>query len=298
MSFTTSPSRIFALTALAMIAFAANSILARLALTGGEAQGYIGGYIGPWGFTAIRFISGAICLALIIGPTKTLRQGRWTAAFALLLYGVFFSYAYISLPAGTGALILFAVVQITMIGGGLLAGERLQVLQWLGLVLAMVGLVYLMLPSIAPPSPIGAAMMVMAGLGWGLYSLMGRGQGDPTALTAGNFLRAAIICAVVTIPLMWVLPETQPAPKGITLALASGILTSGLGYVIWYMALKHLTAARAGIAQLTVPILAAIGEILFIAEPFTGRFFIAMCTTLAGVGLATLPLKDLFKSRL
>jgi len=270
MSFTTSPSRIFALTALAMIAFAANSILARLALTGGDAQGYIGGYIGPWGFTAIRFISGAICLALIIGPTKTLRQGRWTAAFALLLYGVFFSYAYISLPAGTGALILFAVVQITMIGGGLLAGERLQVLQWLGLVLAMVGLVYLMLPSIAPPSPIGAAMMVMAGLGWGLYSLMGRGQGDPTALTAGNFLRAAIICAVVTIPLMWVLP----------------------------VALKHLTAARAGIAQLTVPILAAIGGILFIAEPFTGRFFIAMCTTLAGVGLATLPLKDLFKSRL
>ena len=279
-----SPIRIFTLTTLAMIAFAANSILARLALTGGD--------IGPWGFTAIRFISGAICLSLIIGPTRTLKQGSWKAAVALLLYGVFFSYAYLSLAAGTGALILFAAVQITMIGGGLIAGERLRVLQWLGVALAMGGLVYLMLPSIAPPSPIGAAMMVMAGLGWGVYSLMGRGPADPIALTAGNFLLAAIICAVVTIPLMWALPETHPAPKGITLALASGILTSGLGYVIWYMALKHLTAARAGIAQLTVPIIAAIGGILFIAEPFTGRFFIAMCATLAGVGLATFGPKE------
>jgi len=132
----------------------------------------------------------------------------------------------------------------------------------------------------------------LAGLGWGLYSLMGRGQGDPTALTAGNFLRAAIICAVLTLPLMLTLPEITPAPKGIMLALTSGILTSGLGYVIWYMALKHLSATRAGIAQLTVPIIAAIGGMLFIAEPFTIRFFIAMCMTLGGVGLATLsPIK-------
>ena len=277
---TASPMRIFTLTALAMIAFAANSILARLALTGGD--------IGPWGFTAIRFISGAICLALIIGPTKTLRQGSWMAALALLLYGAFFSYAYISLSAGTGALILFAAVQLTMISGGLLAGERLRILQGLGLIIAMAGLVYLMLPNIAPPSPLGAAMMTLAGLGWGLYSLMGRGKGDPTALTAGNFLRAAIICIVVTIPLTEVIPETKLAPTGIMLALASGILTSGLGYVIWYMALKHLTATNAGIAQLTVPILAAIGGMLFIAEPFTARFFIAMCVTLGGVALATL----------
>lgn len=274
------PLRIFTLTALAMIAFAANSILARLALTGGD--------IGPWGFTAIRFISGAACLALIIGPTKTLRQGSWKAALALLLYGVFFSYAYISLSAGTGALILFAAVQITMIGGGLLAGERLRILQWLGLILAMSGLVYLMLPTIAPPSPVGAVMMATAGLGWGLYSLMGRGKGDPTALTAGNFLRAAIICAVVTVPVLFTFPENKLAPTGIGLALTSGILTSGLGYVIWYMALKYLTSTRAGIAQLTVPIIAAIGGMLFIAEPFTGRFFIAMCLTLGGVALATL----------
>jgi len=169
-----------------------------------------------------------------------------------------------------------------------LAGERLKILQWLGLVLAMSGLVYLMLPTIAPPSPIGAMMMTMAGIGWGLYSLMGRGKGNPTALTTGNFLRAALICAAVTVPLLWVFPETTLAPKGIILALMSGIITSGLGYVIWYMALKHLTATRAGIAQLTVPIIAAIGGMLFIAEPFTARFFIAMCVTLGGVTLATL----------
>ena len=276
----TTPLRIFSLTALAMIAFAANSILARLALTGGD--------IGPWSFTAIRFISGAVCLALIIGPMKTLRQGSWNAAFALLLYGIFFSYAYLLLSAGTGALILFAVVQITMIGGGLLAGERLRALQWLGLALAMGGLVYLMLPSVAPPSPIGAIMMSLSGLGWGLYSLMGRGKGNPTALTAGNFLRAAIICAVITLPVLLILPEAAIGPKGIGLALLSGIMTSGIGYVIWYMALKHLTATRAGIAQLTVPFIAAIGGMLFIAEPFTLRFFIAMCLTLLGVALATL----------
>ena len=276
----TTPLRIFSLTALAMIAFAANSILARLALTGDD--------IGPWSFTAIRFISGAVCLALIIRPMKTLRQGSWNAAFALLLYGIFFSYAYLLLSAGTGALILFAVVQITMIGGGLLAGERLRALQWLGLALAMGGLVYLMLPSVAPPSPIGAIMMSLSGLGWGLYSLMGRGKGNPTALTAGNFLRAAIICAVITLPDLLILPEAAIGPKGLGLGLLSGIMTSGIGYVIWYMALKHLTATRAGIAQLTVPFIAAIGGMLFIAEPFTLRFFIAMCLTLLGVALATL----------
>jgi len=279
-----SPLRIFALTALAMIAFAANSILARLALTGGD--------IGPWSFTAIRFMSGAIILALIIGPTKTLRQGSWKAALALLLYGAFFSYAYLSLSAGTGALILFAAVQITMISGGLLAGERLKILQWLGLALAMGGLVYLMLPKVAPPSPLGVIMMSTAGLGWGLYSLMGRGKGDPTALTAGNFLRAGIICAGLTLPILSLLPETNLGLNGLLLALASGVITSGLGYVIWYMALKHLTATRAGIAQLTVPIIAAIGGMLFIAEPFTARFFIAMCLTLGGVALATLSPKE------
>lgn len=278
-----SPLQIFGLTALTMVAFAGNSILARLALTDGD--------IGPWSFTAIRFISGAMCLALIIGPAKILRQGSWSAAFALMLYGVFFSYAYVSLSAGTGALILFAAVQITMISGGLLAGERLRAIRWLGLLIAMGGLAYLMAPQIEPPSPIGAVMMAIAGLGWGLYSLMGRGKGNPTALTAGNFLRAAIICSLLTLPTLHLFPENNLAKNGILLALASGVITSGLGYVIWYMTLKHLTATRAGIAQLSVPIIAAIGGILFIAEPFTARFFIAMCVTLGGVSLATLSFK-------
>lgn len=280
MTIAVSPLRLFFLTALTMVAFAGNSIFARLALIDGD--------IGPWSFTAIRFISGAIFLALIIGPTKALRLGSWNAALILLLYGVFFSYAYILLAAGTGALILFAAVQITMIGGGLLAGERLSALQWFGAALAMGGLVYLMLPKTAPPSVLGAVMMSVAGLGWGLYSLMGRGQGNPTALTSGNFLRMAIICGIVTGPVLLLFPETIPTAKGITIALLAGVITSALGYVIWYKALKHLTATRAGIAQLTVPIIAAIGGMLFISEPFTMRFFIAMCVTLSGVALATL----------
>jgi len=281
---TISPLRLFMLTALAMSAFAANSILARLALSGADT----GAVIGPWGFTAIRFISGAICLAVIVGPKKSLGQGQWGAAFALLLYGILFSYAYLLLSAGTGALILFASVQITMIGGALWMGERLRMRQWLGTALAMSGLVYLMLPKALPPSPIGALMMGLSGIGWGLYSLRGRGSGDPAALTAGNFLRAGVICAVLTLPIFALLPEMQPARTGVILALLSGVITSGMGYVIWYMALKHLTATRAGVAQLTVPILAAIGGMLFISEPFTARFFIAMCVTLGGVALATL----------
>lgn len=284
-----SPLRIFTLTALAMAAFAANSILARLALTSGD--------IGPWAFTAIRFISGAVCLAVIVGPLKALREGNWRAASALLLYGIFFSYAYLLLSAGTGALILFAIVQITMIGGGLIAGERLRVLQWLGAALAMGGLVYLMLPKVAPPSFIGALMMSTAGLGWGLYSLMGRGKGNPSAMTAGNFLRAGILYAVITMPVLFLFPETPLAPEGVIHALLSGIITSALGYVIWYMALKYLTATRAAIAQLTVPIIAAIGGMLFISEPFTARFFIAMCVTLGGVALATLSPKGSLLTR-
>ena len=221
-----------------------------------------------------------------------MRQGDWKAAGSLLLYGIFFSYAYLLLSAGTGALILFAAVQITMIGGGLLAGERLRALQWIGVALAMGGLIYLMAPKVAPPSPLGAAMMALAGLGWGLYSLMGRGKGNPTALTAGNFLRAGLICAVLTLPLLGLFPETPLRLKGLILALLSGVVTSALGYVIWYTALKGLTATRAGVAQLTVPFIAALGGMLFIAEPFTLRFFIAMCITLAGVGLATIQISS------
>lgn len=276
---------VFALTTLAMLAFAANSVIARLALS--EAD------IGPWGFTAIRLISGALILALIAKPNRALKAGNWTSAGALLLYAAFFSYAYIQLAAGTGALILFAAVQITMIGGGLLSGERLSPLQWIGAAVAVVGLIYLLSPNIEAPSPIGAMLMMCSGLGWGLYSLQGRKAGDPTAQTTGNFVRAGLICALAT-PFIFsglklgLIGETPPKPIGIILALLSGTLTSGLGYIIWYMALKHLTAMRAGIAQLTVPIIAAIGGVIFISEPVTIRFIVLAIIILTGVGIATM----------
>jgi len=274
-----SPLRLFLITALAMIAFAANSVLARLALANAD--------IGPWHFTAIRFVSGALILALIARPAA-FKMGNWGSAAALLLYGALFSYAYIGLAAGTGALILFAAVQITMISGGLLAGERLNLLQWMGAAIAIAGLIYLLAPGISAPPLLTAIMMMGAGIGWGLYSLRGRRAGDPTAQTAGNFMRAALICLLLT-PLIFILgPQTPITSKGIIWALTSGIVTSGLGYVIWYMALKDLTAIRAGIAQLTVPVIAAIGGVIFIAEPLTWRFSLTALAVLGGVGIATM----------
>ncbi len=272
--------KIFGLTALAMLAFATNSVLARLALTDVA--------IGPWEFTAIRLISGALILALIVKPATALKSGNWASALSLFLYAACFSYAYLQLEAGTGALILFAAVQITMIGGGLIAGERLSLLQWAGTAMAIAGLVYLLAPSISAPPLIAATMMMIAGIGWGLYSLKGRGAGKPTAQTAGNFMRAGIICLMLSLPIFLLLPEPTLTSKGVIWALTSGMLTSGLGYVIWYMALIGLTATRAGIAQLTVPVIAAIGGMVFIAEPLTWRFMILALIILAGVGIATM----------
>lgn len=276
---------LFTVTALAMLAFAANSILARLALSHAD--------IGPWGFTAIRLISGALILALIAKSKKAETAGDWISAGSLILYAACFSYAYLQLAAGTGALILFAVVQITMIGGGLISGERLSKLQWLGTIIALAGLVYLLSPSIQAPPLFGAMLMMFSGLGWGLYSLRGRKAGDPTAQTTGNFIRAGLICALATPFILGglklgLLNETAPNTKGVMLALASGTITSALGYVIWYMALKHLTATRAGIAQLTVPVIAAIGGMIFISEPLTLRFLILATIILSGVGIATM----------
>lgn len=275
----------FALTALAMLAFAANSVLARLALSTPD--------IGPWGFTTIRLISGALILTLIAKSRQTESSGNWISAASLLLYAACFSYAYLQLAAGTGALILFAAVQITMIGGGLISGERLSKLQWLGTAIAVIGLIYLLSPNIEAPPLFGALLMMVSGLGWGLYSLRGRKAGDPTAQTTGNFVKAGIICAIATPFILsglqlGLIHESAPNTKGVLLALASGTVTSALGYVIWYMALKHLTATRAGIAQLTVPVIAAFGGMIFISEPLTLRFMILSTIILAGVGIATM----------
>lgn len=266
------------LASLALIAFAANSVLARLAL--------IDGAIGPLGFTTLRILSGAVFLVLLVGLRRARIAGNWAGALALLGYALFFSLAYLSLPAGTGALILFAMVQITMLGVGLITGERLRLLQWFGAALAVMGLIYLLSPGIAAPDPLGALAMGISGICWGAYSLLGRGGSDPTAQTAGNFARAAFVVAVMVLPIYLLLPEAPPRSEGVLYALLSGVITSGLGYAIWYRALKSITAIRAGLAQLSVPVIAAFGGILFLSEPLTLRFTLSTLIIFAGLGLA------------
>ena len=272
--------RIALLTLIAMLAFAGNSVLTRMALAEGEA--------GPWAFTLIRLVSGAAILALLAGPRRALSAANPISALALLVYAGFFSFAYLTLPAGTGALILFGMVQVTMIGAGLLSGERLGMAQLGGGALAIAGLVALLGPGIAAPSPIGAAMMALAGIAWGVYSLRGRRGGDPTQATAGNFLQAAAMALVLSLPVLTLSPETGLSPEGAALAIASGAITSGLGYAIWYTALKGLTSSTAGMAQLSVPAITAILGILVLSEPVTLRYLAASAVILGGVALATL----------
>lgn len=272
--------RLFLLTTLAMIAFAANSVLGRLALLDSD--------IGAGSFALIRLVSGAIVLALLVSARSLKPTGSWRGGAALLVYAAFFSYAYLALPAGTGAIILFAVVQITMLGWAIARGERLSRYQWAGLSLALAALVWLVSPSLESPSLIGALAMAIAGIGWGAYSLLGKTAGDPTRATTGNFVRASLIAAVLAVPAFVIHPEPMPSSNGIMLAIISGAVTSGLGYAIWYTALISLTTARAGIAQLSVPAIAAIGGVLFLSEPITLRFAFASAIILGGVGLAVL----------
>ena len=272
--------RIALLTLLAMLAFAGNSVLTRIALAGSEA--------GPGTFTLIRLVSGAVILAWLAGPRRALSAGNPLSALALLAYAGFFSFAYITLTAGTGALILFGVVQVTMIGAGLLGGERLGPAQLGGGGLALSGLVALLGPGLSAPSPLGAAMMALAGMAWGVYSLRGRGAGDPTQATAGNFLLAAAMALILSVPVFLLSPESGLTPKGAALAIASGAITSGLGYAVWYTALKGLSASTAGMAQLSVPAMAAILGAVVLSEPVTLRFLAASAVILGGVALATL----------
>jgi len=272
--------RLFLLTTLAMVAFAANSVLGRM--------GFVETEIGAGSFTFIRLLSGALILILLCALQAKRLGGTWRGGLCLTIYAVCFSYSYLAIPAGTGAIILFALVQITMLSWGLLRGERLSGLQWFGFVLALTALVWLVSPSLeAPPLPAAAAMAV-AGIAWGVYSLPGSGGGDPTAATAGNFVRAMLICVPILLVALPVAPEPPPPLDGVALAVMSGAITSGLGYAIWYVALKDLTATRAGIAQLTVPAIAAIGGVLFLAEPITLRFSLATLAILSGVALAVL----------
>ena len=269
-------ARIVSLTSLAIIAFAGNSLLCRAALMHTS--------IDAASFTAIRLISGAIMLWIVvqIRSGTQIGRGNWISAFALFTYAAGFSFAYVSLPTATGALLLFGAVQATMIGYGIWVGERLLKLQLLGLLLAFGGLVGLLLPGLTAPPLSGSILMLVAGVAWGIYSLRGKGLGDPTKVTAGNFLRAVPIVAVLCVLML----------KGISLdtagfwyAVSSGALASGLGYAIWYAALPALKATNAATVQLSVPVIAALGGIVFLREPITLRLALASVAILGGIAL-------------
>jgi drug/metabolite transporter (DMT)-like permease len=268
-----------ALTTLALIAFAGNSVFCRLAL----AQPIID----PASYTAVRLITGAVTLWII---TVLLRErslgssgGNWISAAMLFLYAVTFSFAFISLSAGTGALILFASVQITMIAVGLYTGERPEILEWLGLFIAIAGLIYLVSPGITAPPILGSVLMAAAGIAWGTYSLRGRGAGDPVGVTTDNFLRTVPLG--IGVVLLW-LPTLTITPMGFLWASLSGSITSGVGYVLWYAALPRLTATRAATVQLAVPVLAALAGVLVLSEAISLRLIISAVVILGGVGLA------------
>ena len=271
---------LFLLTTLAMVAFAANSVLGRMGLIETE--------IGAGSFALIRLVSGALVLAAICLLQSKKISGSLGGGLSLLIYAGFFSYAYIALPAGMGAVILFAMVQITMLGWGLMRGETLSALQWIGFLIAVSALLWLVSPSLQAPPLWAAGLMAIAGIGWGAYSLIGRSAEDATSATTGNFVTASVLAAPLLAAMLFLEPESYPPLDGIGLAVLSGAVTSGLGYVIWYRALPGLTATRAGIAQLSVPAIAAIGGVAFLAEPITWRFALATTAILGGVALAVL----------
>lgn len=267
------------LTALALTAFAGNSLLCRLALKDTS--------IDAASFTAVRLVSGAVALYLIVRLRKSTVKlaGNWPSALALFLYAAAFSFAYMSLPAATGALILFGAVQATMIGYGLWAGERLSIRQIFGLLLAFGGLVMLMMPGLAAPPLQGAILMGSAGVAWAVYSLRAKGAEDPTGTTAGNFIRAVPLA----IGLCAIMFSQQALDRtGLVYAIFSGALTSGIGYAIWYAVINKLNASSAASVQLSVPALAAFGGIVFLGEPVTPRLLIASSAVLGGIALVIL----------
>ncbi|MDE2579010.1 MAG: DMT family transporter [Hyphomicrobiales bacterium] len=268
--------RLAALTTLAMLAFAANSVLCRLALARTA--------IDPAAFTLARLACGAVVLLAIALFTGRARKigGSWSGAAALFVYAAAFSFAYVSLPAGAGALLLFGAVQATMILYGLARGERMRALQWLGLGLALGGLVALLAPGASAPSPHGAALMLAAGAAWGVYSLIGRTAGDPFLATSGNFLRAAPMAAALALAFGF---RHGLDMQGLYYAALSGGIASGLGYVIWYAALPGLSATQAASVQLSVPVIATIGGALLLGEAISSRQIGAALAILGGIAL-------------
>ena len=279
-----------------MIAFASNSLLCRAALKHND--------IDAASFTLVRIFSGAVALWLLVGLQKRIttpnnrdsrkrlpdsvarwqsfRSGSWFSALALFVYAAAFSSAYLALSAGTGALLLFGAVQTTMILWGMYEGERFTMIQVVGFIVAVCGLVVLVFPGLSAPPLLGSILMLAAGVAWGVYSLRGRGERDATTATTGNFVRAVPFAVVLTIGFAaWIHVDLA----GFTYALVSGAITSGVGYVIWYKALPGLTAASAATVQLSVPVLAATGGILLLGEPITMRYLVASIAVLGGIAI-------------
>jgi len=262
-----------------MLAFAGNSLLCRAAL------GHT--HIDAASFTTVRLISGALVLWLITRLRSGTRtgSGNWRSALALFIYAAGFSYAYLSLPASSGALLLFGAVQATMIGYGIWTGERLSRLQLAGLILAFAGLVGLLLPGVTAPPLFGSLLMLGAGVAWGIYSLRGRGAGNPIAVTAGNFLRTVPIAIVLS---AFTFKGIAMDADGFGYAVASGALASGLGYALWYTVLPALKATRAASVQLSVPVIAALGGVLLLGEHISLRLIVASIAILGGIALVIL----------
>jgi drug/metabolite transporter (DMT)-like permease len=268
--------RLLLLTTLAMVAFAGNSLLCRAAL---RESG-----IDAAGFTTLRLLSGALVLWLLVRVRHApgTDDGNWLSALALFVYAAGFSFAYLDLTAATGALVLFGAVQVTMIGHGIRSGERPVRLQLAGILLACGGLVGLLLPGLSSPPLFSAVLMLGAGVAWGVYSLRGKGAGDPLRATAGNFLRAVPFAVVLNAAMF---PGDMPEGAGVWYAVASGALASGVGYAVWYTALPSLTVTGAATVQLSVPVIAAAGGVVLLGEPPTLRLLLAAVAILGGIAL-------------
>jgi drug/metabolite transporter (DMT)-like permease len=275
--------RLFLLTTAAMIAFAANSLLCRAALRDGA--------LDATSYTAIRLASGALVLVLVVQARRSKARdaptGSWPSAIALAVYAIAFSYAYLQLAAGTGALLLFGAVQLTMIGGALVRGERPGWHQWLGYAIALAGMVTINLPSLHAPPPGGAALMVISGIAWGIYSLRGRGAARPIEITAGNFVRSVPIALGLAI--VAIVTAGHVSARGAVLSIASGGIASGLGYCVWYLVLPALGAARGAIVQLSVPVIAAGSAIVVLHEPVRRDVAIGGAIVLGGLAIALWP---------
>ena len=280
--------KIILLTALALIAFAANSILCRLALGTGA--------IDASGFTVIRLTTGALVLLLILGiqskreqdaddAARAINKGSWFAAVMLFVYASTFSFAYVSMDTGAGALILFGSVQLTMIIMSLIRGHRLFWVEWVGVLLAFGGFVYLVLPGLGTPSLIGFVLMSLSGVAWGFYTLKGQGSKDPLRDTTYNFVRTLPLAAIL---LVLMFSQLQLSPQGIFLAMLSGGIASGVGYTIWYSALRGLSSTQAAVLQLLVPVIAAVGGVMFMGEAITSRLMLSGLMILGGILLVVI----------